>query len=507
MHKQYPQYPQHRTHAKTHVMRLALATATAAALTGGLLTFSAATATAADSTKVPQADFNGDGIGDVAFSASDAYVSGLKAAGQVVVLYGTHSGVSGAKRSTLSQNTAGVPGTAEAGDIFGSDTAYADFNGDGYDDLAVSSAHEKFGNDTDAGGLAVLWGSPSGLTGKGVAIADPAGSSHDYWGKTIAAGDFDGDGKADLAVGNSSSTIYVYRGGITSTGAAGLARTTIKPPIQSGGTALGPLNLTAGDINGDGRTDLVVDGFETKTDNGWNTNYYVPGTANGLNVSAAKTLKPGIITAIGDINKDGFGDIVSGASWDNKTGDGTTIPDSALGGKVNITYGSASGPASTTGITQNTGSVPGSSEKADNFGYELDLGDINGDGYQDLVISAAYEDLNGVADAGMVTVLYGSAHGVNTSSGAQAFAQSTPGVPGSDEKSDFFGLDTKLDDVNGDGKADLLVGSYENGGDGSVTYLPSNGSKITTTGSRAIWPADAGVSTTGTPAFGANFAD
>lgn len=251
----------------------------------------------------------------------------------------------------------------------------------------------------------------------------------------------------------------------------------------------------------------MVDGFETKTDNGWNTNYYVPGTANGLNVSAAKTLKPGIITAIGDINKDGFGDIVSGASWDNKTGDGTTIPDSALGGKVNITYGSASGPASTTGITQNTGSVPGSSEKADNFGYELDLGDINGDGYQDLVISAAYEDLNGVADTGMVTVLYGSANGVNTSSGTQAFAQSTPGVPGSDEKSDLFGLDTKLDDVNGDGKADLLVGSYENGGDGSVTYLPSNGSKITTTGSRAIWPADAGVSTTGTPAFGANFAD
>lgn len=113
---------------------------------------------------------------------------GHKAAGQLVVLYGTHSGVSGAKRSTLSQNTAGVPGTAEAGDIFGSDTAYADFNGDGYDDLAVASAHEKFGNDTDAGGLAVLWGSPSGLTGKGVAIADPAGSSHDYWGKTLAAG-------------------------------------------------------------------------------------------------------------------------------------------------------------------------------------------------------------------------------------------------------------------------------------------------------------------------------
>lgn len=508
MHKQYRQYPQHRTHAKTHVMRLALATATAAALTGGLLTFSAATATAADSTKVPQADFNGDGIGDVAFSAQGAYVSGQKAAGQLVVLYGTHSGVSGAKRSTLSQNTAGVPGTAEAGDAFGAETAYADFNGDGYDDLAVSSPHEKFGSDADAGGLAVLWGSPSGITGKGVAIADPASSSHDLWGKNLAAGDFDGDGKADLAVGNTSSTIYVYKGGITSSGTAGLALTTIKPPIQSGGSARGPMNLTAGDINGDGRTDLVVDGFETKTDYGWNTNYYVPGTANGLSVSAAKTLKTGIITAIGDINGDGFGDIVSGAPWDNtKLSDGTTPPDSAYGGKVNITYGSASGPASTAGISQNTGSVPGTAEKNDSFGYELDLGDINGDGFQDLVVSTAYEDLDGHADAGMVTVLYGSAHGVNTSSGAQAFAQSTPGVPGNDEKGDLFGLDVKLDDVSGDGRADLLVGSDENAGDGTVTYLPSNGSKITATGSRAIWPADAGVSTTGTPTFGSNFAD
>ncbi|MER5346631.1 hypothetical protein ABT030_41365 [Streptomyces mirabilis] len=53
------------------------------------------------------------------------------------------------------------------------------------------------------------------------------------------------------------------------------------------------------------------------------------------------------------------------------------------------------------------------------------------------------------------------------------------------------------------------MGSYENGGDGTVTvtYLPSSGTKITTTRSRAIRPADAGVSTTGTPAFGATFAD
>ncbi|MEU3530418.1 VCBS repeat-containing protein [Streptomyces murinus] len=413
--------------------RLALATATAAALTGGLLTFAAAPATAADSTRVAKADFNGDGIGDLATSAATAYVSGHKNAGAVVVMYGSKTGVSAAGHTLLTQNTAGVPGGAEAGDEFGGDLAYADFNGDGYDDLAVGTPDEKVDSDTDGGAVAILWGSKSGLTGKGVNVADPAPASHDYWGETLAAGDFDGDGKADLAVGSSNSTLYLYRGGFTTAGKPG-SRTTVKAPIRSGtaGGAHGPLNLTAGDVNGDGRTDLVVDGYETRTSHGWNTNYWLPGAATGLNASAAKALKPGIITAIGD---------------------------------------------------------------------------VNGDGYQDLVISAPEEDLDGVTNTGMVTVLYGSASGVNTASGAQSFAQSTTNVPGQDEKNDLFGTDVKLDDVTGDGKADLMVGSYENGGDGAVTYLPSDGRKITAIGSRAVSPASAGVSTTGVPQFGSVFAD
>ncbi|MFG3010101.1 FG-GAP and VCBS repeat-containing protein [Streptomyces cinerochromogenes] len=488
--------------------RIALATAAAAALTGGLLTFAASPATAADSVKVAKADFNGDGIGDIATSAAGAYVSGQKNAGQVVVLYGSATGVSSTKRATISQNTTGVPGTAETGDMFGADLAYADFNGDGYDDLAVGSPSEKVGTDTNGGGLAILWGSPSGLTGKAVDVPDPAPSSHDFWGKNLAAGDFDGDGRADLVVGSSAATLYLYKGGFTTAGAYG-SRTTVKPPIQSGTNdyPYGPLNLTAGDVDGDGRTDLVVDGYETTTQYGWNTNYWLPGTSGGLSTASAKTLKPGIITAIGDVNGDGFGDIVSGADWDAKDPDGTVIPNASDGGRVNVTYGSASGPATTTGITQNTGNVPGSSEKGDAFGWELDLGDINGDGYQDLVVSSPQEDLGGISDTGSVTVLYGSASGVDTASGTQSFSQDSAGVPGGNEKSDLFGADLKLDDVTGDGKADLVVGSYENSGDGAVTYLPSNGTKLTSTGSRAFGVSTVGVSTSGTPQLGAVIAD
>ncbi|MCI3274959.1 VCBS repeat-containing protein [Streptomyces cylindrosporus] len=437
-----------------------------------------ATATAADSTHVQQADFNGDGTGDAAFSASTAYVNGKKGAGLLVVLYGNATGVSSAKRSTISQNSAGVPGTAESGDHFANDLAYADFNGDGYDDLAVGSAGEDVGSDVDGGTVTILWGSASGLTGKGASVPDPAPTSHDFWGRSLAAGDFDGDGRADLAVSGTTATVHVFKDGFSTSGTAG-GRYTVKPPVIGTG-GLGPVNLTAGDVNGDGRSDLVVDGYETSTANGWNRNYFVPGTASGLSTSAARTLKPGVITAIGDIDADGYGD---------------------------MTYGSASGPAQVTGITQDTGNVPGTSETGDDFGFELDLGDINGDKYLDLVVGVAGENIGGAADTGAVTILYGGSGGLSTASGTQTFAQSTAGVPGSDEKGDMFGADVKLDDVTGDGRADLLVGSLENGADGAVTYLPSNGTKITTTGSRTISPNSSGVSTTGAPYFGANFAD
>ncbi|GAA3774776.1 FG-GAP repeat protein [Streptomyces phyllanthi] len=490
-----------------HHVRTALAAAAAAALTGGLLAVAATTATAADPTTKAHADFNGDGYGDLAESAGSSTVGGKAGAGQIVVLYGTASGISATTpRQTLSQNSTGVPGTAEAGDGFGWSSAYGDFNDDGYDDLVVGAYKEDVSGDTDGGTVAVLWGSASGLK-TGATLNDPAPSSHDKWGRTLAAGDYDGDGKDDLAVGATTNTIHVLKGGISTSGTAG-GRYTIKPPIQSGGSA-GPLNLTAGDVNGDKKTDLVVDGFDSVDTTGWNTNYFVPGTSSGLSVAAGQRMKPGVITDIGDVNGDGYGDVVTGVEW-NAVEDGQEIPSAHKGGQVFVTYGSVDGPIAVDEIHQESGNIPGSSETDDAFGAELSLGDIDGDGVFDLAIGTPGEDLDGTTNAGAVTVLYGSKEGgqLSTTDRVQYFTQNTPYVPNQNDKGDGFGGELKLDDVNGDGKADLVVSTpWENDGNGAVTYLPSSGTKITTTGAKALYPGGIGVDTAGYPQFGANAAN
>jgi hypothetical protein len=131
--------------------------------------------------------------------------------------------------------------------------------------------------------LTVLWGSAAGITGAGsVEIADPAGSSHDLWGRRLAAGDFDGDGKQDLVGGTDHSKVYVLKGGIAKDGGYG-SRQTLQAPIL---TDQAPADLTAGNVNSDAATDLVVSGYEADSGQGWNANFPLLGGGSGLNASA-----------------------------------------------------------------------------------------------------------------------------------------------------------------------------------------------------------------------------
>ncbi|MFF3323497.1 FG-GAP-like repeat-containing protein [Streptomyces sp. NPDC002889] len=476
-------------------LRTTLATAAAAALTGGLLAATSGTATAAPSGL--QGDFNGDGYRDVAVSASSATVNGYKNAGAVTVLYGSAGGAGAEKIQTLTQNSAGVPGTAEAGDAFGSHLAAGDYNGDGYADLAVGSQREDVGSDTDGGAVTIVWGSATGLSG-GTGVADPSPTSHDQFGAVVAAGDYNGDGKADLAISADNQKIDIYRGGFTKSGGTGGRYSLTAPVMAVPGFDI--FYLAPGDVNKDGRTDLVVDGYEgdSPSEYSYNANYYLPGSASGLTTTGKVKLPAGVISDIGDANGDGYGDVVIGNSWDS----GADSAGVAKGGAIKVVYGTSSGPnGGEITVHQDTLGVPGTAESKDNFGWEVSFGDINGDGRSDLAIGSPNEDVNGVANAGMVTVLYATETGF-AETGNQGLDQDVPGVPGAGEAEDAFGGEVFLSDTNDDGNADLTVGiPWENARDGQIVAFGSNGTQIDPAG-RSIGLGATGISAVGTPILG-----
>jgi hypothetical protein len=460
----------------------------ATALASGLLTALPVTAATAAPATGARADFNGDGYGDVAFAAPYAKVDGLGMAGYVAVVYGGADGLDPVRRTVVSQNTAGVPGAAEAEDTFGDALAVADLNGDGYTDLAVGSSGEDVGTDEDGGSVTVLWGSASGLK-NGTTVKDPAVSGHDNWGRLLTAGDFDGDGKADLAVGTGSSHVYAVRGPFTTTGTTGAAQ-----KISTPETAYLVDAMDAGDTNKDGRSDLVLT-YRVRLDSdesgSWSKGVAYLGSPTGPDTSVPRPLNGGTSIALGDIDGDGYDEIALGNVFtrdDDHSG--------SLGGRVVVIRGSEGGPvngdAPMAELTQDSEGVPGADEANDGFGGAVSIGDADGDGYGDLAIGVVFEDVGTIEDTGATILMNGSASGVSRT-GARTVTQDTAGVPGSAEAIDYFGSDVLLADVTKDGHAEFTVtAGFEDEGIGAITTLRGSAGGPVTEGARTFGPGSLG---------------
>ena len=463
-------------------LRLALASATAAALTGGLLTLTAAPATAAPSGLA--ADFNGDGYRDTAVGAPCATVGTVSCAGAVVVLYGSSSGVSATRKTVITQNSTGVPGTAEELDRFGGGLATGDLDADGYADLIVGTPNEGIGDRAGVGSATVIWGSKSGLSG-GASLPSPSGLNE--WGGysgSLATGDFNGDGRTDVTITGQSRT-GLYRGPFARTG---------KPAVLSAVDEVGSTDeVIAGNIDGDLAAERAYP-YTLESDEAGVIEYvdYDPeGWDNHPESDYTTTALPaaeGHQGAVGDIDGDGYGDLVLGDHQDPRA----DKPSGHKGGQISVWYGGPNGPdpaQTPTIVHQDTTGVPGSGEADDLFGSALAVGDINGDKYADVAVGAFGEDNGTAKESGSVTVLFGSATGLKTSN-AKSYTQNTTGVPGSSETGDAFGMTVRLTDLDKNGKADLVIGTgYENGY-GAITVLKGTASGLTTTGAKSFTARD-----------------
>ncbi|GGZ37487.1 hypothetical protein GCM10010387_34560 [Streptomyces inusitatus] len=463
-------------------LRTTIATAVSAALVGGLILASGGGAVAAPAGT--PGDFNGDGYRDLAIAAPLGKAGGKANAGYVAVVYGTKNGLDKSKRAIISQATEGIPGTPENGDHFGDRLTTGDLDGDGYTDLVVGVHSERIGSTDSSGVLTVVWGGPKGLK-SGVDLASPLPEYRNALGWSVAAGDFDGDGRTDLAaVNNSMPTLNIFKGPVSRSGKAA-GRTNIDTDNETGVSAD---QIFAGNVNGDGAADLLVMGQRSSGDNYPTSGFLYKGGKTGL--KKAGRVAGGYEAAMADVDKDGFGDIITGNFMEKSADE----PNGGPGGAITVTYGSAAGLSTRTPvrITQDTAKVPGTAAKGDRFGWSLSAGDTDGDGYADVAIGAIGEATGSLRATGTVTVLRGSRGGL-TGTGAKSFTQNTDKVPGASEAHDQFGTAVRLMDSDRNGRAELVVGAFaENDGAGSVWLFKSDKSGVTATGSTSFGAAQVG---------------
>ncbi|MFJ3306576.1 FG-GAP repeat protein [Streptomyces sp. NPDC086549] len=426
-------------------------------------------------------DFNGDGYDDLLTGVPEGTVDGKEGAGYVTVQYGAPRGIGTdatvpkGRTAVISQSTKGVPGTSEAWDDFGQSVATGDLDGDGYDDAVVGAPGEDEGSVADAGRVTVLYGSKAGLGAErtaSVTAATPAAGAR--FGLGVAAARFTGDTDADqLVVADQKVGLHVF------TYHAGVLR--LVGTRHSTGHTFQPAYLTTGDYDRNGFADLVVSGFSPDDPTqSWSALY--TGGVDGLKYR--RDLRGGLGTASGDINRDGYDDLVVGrpSSADDEA-------EGAAGGLIGVYYGGQGGPGTAPQWwSQNSPGVPGAAETGDAWGADLSVADVNGDGYADVAVGAPGEDVGTVADAGAVWLLRGSRAGL-TATGAQSFDQNSPHVPGTAEADDAWGAQVRLADTNGDGRAELLASAPgENAGDGAMWLLPAGRNGLLADGS---WSYDA----------------
>ncbi|WP_405603259.1 N-acetylmuramoyl-L-alanine amidase [Streptomyces sp. NBC_01410] len=425
---------------------------------------------------IPTSDFDRNGINDLAVGLPKIAANG----GTVTVLPGGTSGPVSTTRRTLTQASPGIPGENETSDNFGSSSAYGDVNGDGYADLAIGALGEDDDSGHgDTGSVTVAYGPGLG-SGKQYLTSAAYRLTGEKLGSSVTVGDFNADGKADILsiAPGKPGRWWVFEDKSALPTKAGFLNTTAYTAAVSYAAAV------TGDFNKDGYADAAIN---FRDPSGVSRLLWLKGSATGLVRVGILDARGGRSLAAGDLNGDGYTDLAVGQPITTESGHALT------GGAVTAVFGSSTGLTSTGRKTfgQNTTGVPDTGESGDDMGASVSVGDVNLDGYDDILTGLPGEDLtrDGVSqgNAGQVILLRGSSTGP-TATGSVAYHQDTTGVPGFSEPNDRLGSAVSLTDLSGYGRADLAVGADgEDANNGTILQLDNSSTSGIVAGSAVYY--------------------